>query len=340
MLLPHLKGRVAFGTVVNQTALSASYVKTKFGFRRAATDHAEILASGEPAAVLIATRNHLHAPLVKAALLAHRHVFVEKPLCLRRAELAVIDTALLESRGSLQVGFNRRFAPASIALKRRLAASPGPKAATYRVLPGRLDPEHWSANHAESGGRVVGEVCHFLDYFCFLFDTEPVRLDAQPLAPLDGRCPFPDSIAVQVEFADGSCGQLVYSAEGDPGVPKESVTVVGSGLVAELTNVQRLVIHSARRRAKLSHSSKGHAEQMAAWAAFLNGQAAHPFPYEQARTSMLLTFATLDSIQERRAVHLCQSRDTAIQGALSTCGRLPGRPNEQPVESDAGGVDR
>ena len=86
MLLPHLQGKISFGTVVNNTALSANHVKTKFGFQDAVTDQAVVLRGSQSAAVLIATRHHLHAPLVKAALAANRHVFVEKPLCLTRAE--------------------------------------------------------------------------------------------------------------------------------------------------------------------------------------------------------------------------------------------------------------
>lgn len=302
MLLPHLKGRISFGTVVNQTALSATHVKTKFGFQRAATDVSEALTAGTSAAVLIATRHHLHAPLVKAALLAHRHVFVEKPLCLTPDGLQEIDAALSHSHGSLQVGFNRRFAPATVELKGRLADTPGPKTAVYRVLPGPLDPHHWYANYSESGGRVLGEVCHFLDYFCFLFAAKPTRISAQSIRPVHGALPFPDSIAAQIEFTDGSCGQLIYSAEGDPAFPKETLTVFASGLVAELTNFQKLVLYSNRKRRTRSYSSKGHAEQMDAWVAFLSGKAEHPLPYEQSRTSTLLTFAALESIRRGRAV--------------------------------------
>lgn len=306
MLLPHLRGKVPFGTVVNATALSANHVKTKFGFQHAATDAAPLWTTpaGDAAAVLIATRHHLHGPLVKQALAAHRHVFVEKPLCLNEGELAEIDGTMAGSRGSVQVGFNRRFAPASTELKQQLAALPGPKTCSYRVFAGPLDPNHWYANYAESGGRVVGEACHFLDYFCFLFASEPRRVFAQTTGPAAGRLPFPDSVTAQVEFADGSCGQLVYSAEGDASFPKEVVTVYASGLVAEITNFQLLTMHRDRKKRGFRFGSKGHAEQMAAWVRYLGAETEHPLPYAQARTSMRLTFALLQSIRQGRSIEL------------------------------------
>jgi predicted dehydrogenase len=163
---------------------------------------------------------------------------------------------------------------------------------------------HWYANYAESGGRVLGEACHFLDYFCFLFDSRPVRVSAQTVWPASGRLPFPDSVTAQIEFADGSCGQLVYTAEGDTTWPKEVCTVFGTGFTAEITNFQELVVYRGRRKTKYSFNSKGHAEQMAAWAAFLRAEAEHPFPYEQARQSMVLTFAVLEAIQAGRSIDL------------------------------------
>ncbi len=316
MLLPHLQGQVPFGTIVNQTALSANHVKARFGFAEASTDAAAVLGApssgsaragreaGVPSAVLIATRHHLHAPLVVQALAANRHVFVEKPLCLSRAELADIDAALAKSSGSVQVGFNRRFAAASVELKHLMAAAPGPKSASFRVVPGRLDPSHWYANYAESGGRVLGEACHFLDYFCFLFGSRPIRVLAQTTWPASGRLPFPDSVTAQVEFADGSSGQLIYTGEGDTTWPKEQCTVYGAGVVAELTNFQELVIRRGRKETKRRFDGKGHAEQMAAWAAFLRGAAEHPLPYEQSRHSMVLTFSMLESIQQGRSVDI------------------------------------
>jgi predicted dehydrogenase/threonine dehydrogenase-like Zn-dependent dehydrogenase len=316
MLLPHLRGRISLGTVVNQTALSAEHVKSKFGFEDAATSASSVLgartaefaradlAARAPGALLIATRHHLHASLVTTALEANRHVFVEKPLCLSREELARIDAAFAASKGSVLVGFNRRFAAASLELKRLLRQTPGPKTASFRVVPGKLDPQHWYANYAESGGRVLGEACHFLDYFCFLFDSRPVRVSAQTVWPASGRSPFPDSVSAQVEFEEGSCGQLIYSAEGDAAWPKEVCTVFGAGLVAELTNFQELLVQRGRRKTRSSFEGKGHAEEMAAWVAFLRGEAEHPLSYAQARQSMELTFTVLESIQQVRSIEV------------------------------------
>jgi predicted dehydrogenase len=312
MLLPHLKGQIPLGTVVNQTALSARHVREKFGFRAAATDAGPVLAEAGEAAVLIATRHHLHAPWVMAALDAGRHVFVEKPLCLTAGELEAIDQRVAAGRGSLMVGFNRRFAPASAELKRVLAAAPGPKTAAFRVMAGRLDPQHWYANLDESGGRVVGEACHFLDYFCFLFGSSPARVTAQTAWPIEGRLPFPDTVTAQVEFTDGSCGQLIYTAEGDSSYPKERLTVYGAGVVAELENFQQLAVHRGRRRKRTRYASKGHAEEMAAWLCYLRGTAGHPLPYDLARTSMRLTFAVLESIQRGRGIDLATAPPSRV----------------------------
>ena len=302
MLLPHVQGRVPLGTVVNNTALSTNHVRTKFGFAGAATNAEQLFADGAAAAVLIATRHNLHAPLVLRGLEAHRHVFVEKPLCLTRAELAQIETALPNSRGSVQVGFNRRFAPAAIALRKLVRAAPGPKTASFRVMAGPLEPTSWFANHHESGGRVLGEACHFFDFFCFLFESRPLRVSAQTVWPAAGRLPFPDSVTAQVEFADGSCGQLVYSAEGDTSWPKETCTVFGAGFTAELQNFKTLVVNQRRKRTTESLDGKGHAPQMAAWTAFLRAESPHPVPFEATRRTMLLTFAAVEAIQQGRTV--------------------------------------
>ena len=294
MLLPHLVGKIPLGTVVNQTGLSARQVREKFGFKDAET-HFEPTSG----AVLIGTRHHLHAPLILRALSAGMQVFVEKPLCLTLAELSEIDAAMAAGQGSVMVGFNRRFAPATAELMRVMKNVPGPKSMSFHVSAGTLAPDHWYANVAESGGRVVGEACHFFDFACCVLGR-PVRVSAQTV----GRSDMPDSITAQVEFEDGSSAQIIYSAAGDSAFPKETFRVFGAGVVVEGENFQSLTIHQNRKRTAKKFYGKGHAEEMAAWLAFLHGKSPHPLPYAQSRQSMLLTFSALQAIRERRLVDL------------------------------------
>ncbi len=298
MLLPHVKAEIVLGTIVNATGLSARHVKEKFGFSTAETDAAKVFESNGNA-LMIGTRHHLHAPLVLKALQSGKHTFVEKPLCLTREELAQMDEAMASTTGSVMVGFNRRFAPATVAMMQTLQNIPGPKTLSFHVNAGTLAPDHWYANVEESGGRVLGEACHFFDFACHVLGR-PVKVTAQTV----GRPAVPDSVTAQIEFADGSSAQIVYSAEGDSAFPKESFRVFASGSVVECENFMRLSIFKNRKQTVKKFASKGHAEEMAAWLAFLQGDAKHPLPYEQARQSMRLTFAVLESIREGRGVAL------------------------------------
>ena len=298
MLLPHVKGKITLGTIVNATGLSARHVKEKFGFAHAETEASKVFDHAD-AAIMIGTRHHLHAPLVLNALQSGKQVFVEKPLCLTHEELTQIDAAMLESKGCVMVGFNRRFAPATVAMMKVLRNVSGPKTLAFQVNAGVLAPDHWYANVAESGGRVLGEACHFFDFACHVLG-KPVKVTAQTV----GRPKVPDSVTAQIEFEDGSSAQVIYSAEGDSAFPKETFRVFASGLVCECENFMKLSIFKQRKATVKKFASKGHAEEMTAWLAFLKDGVAHPLPYEQARQSMRLTFAVMESIREGRSITL------------------------------------
>jgi polar amino acid transport system substrate-binding protein len=103
----------------------------------------------------------------------NKHVFVEKPLALTDEQLDGIASAAATSSGHLMVGFNRRFSPLARQAKELFAA----REARFRlsiVLTRVESKDHWTQNEKEGGGRIVGEVCHFIDLMTFLTDAKPV----------------------------------------------------------------------------------------------------------------------------------------------------------------------
>ncbi len=89
-LLPAIK-RVGDSTLVGVCAANGSHsdhTAKKFGFRYGATDDDRLIGDAAINTIVVATRHHLHARQVLAALRAGKQVFCEKPLCLTEDELA------------------------------------------------------------------------------------------------------------------------------------------------------------------------------------------------------------------------------------------------------------
>ena len=101
VLLPAMKkaGDIEFAGVCTATGGSSRHAGSKFGFCYCTTDENEILKDASVNTVVIATRHNLHAAQVLAALRAGKHVFCEKPLCLKRDELAEIISGEASARG-------------------------------------------------------------------------------------------------------------------------------------------------------------------------------------------------------------------------------------------------
>jgi hypothetical protein len=105
--------------ISSATGLSAQNAARKFGFAFASSAEEDILSSPEVNTVLILTRHDQHARQVFAALKNGKNVYCEKPLALNEEELALISTQLQQADSPLlTVGFNRRFAPFAVEMKK------------------------------------------------------------------------------------------------------------------------------------------------------------------------------------------------------------------------------
>ena len=242
VLMPAFKAAGAsLHTVVTTGGVNGVHYGCKFGFAQASTDLDALLAEAAVDTLVVATRHDSHARLVRQALLAGKHVFVEKPLCLTLGELAEIGAALAAHPAQLfMVGFNRRFAPLVVRMKTLLAAVAGPKSFVMTVNAGAIPPEHWTQDKAIGGGRIVGEGCHFVDLLRHLAGAPIVAHSAVALGRHPALQVTSDKAMLTLQFEDGSVGAIHYLANGHKGFPKERLEVFCGGRVLQLDNFRRL----------------------------------------------------------------------------------------------------
>ena len=278
--------------VASAGGLSARQAQDRHGFAYCTSDASDVLSDGETDAVVIATPHNLHGRLVCEALAQGKHVFVEKPLCTSESELYEIEAALHTHPGQvLAVGCNRRFSPFTTWLRERLAGA-APLIVSYRVNAGPPPQDHWSGDPAIGGGRIVGEVCHFVDWMVSVCGSLPKGVSAQPLA--EGA----DSAVLTVEFHDGSVGTIVYAACGAAGLAKERDEVFGGGLAAELDNFRAARLWGRGRGQRLRRFSqqKGHREELLAFLEAVR-QGEPPVPCDEVFAVARATFAMEESLR-------------------------------------------
>lgn len=280
--------------VCASTGARARAAAKKFGFAFAATDPEEIYRDPEIDTVVIATRHHSHAEHVIRALEAGKNVFCEKPLCLTEDELEEIQRAHARHGGKLMTGFNRRFAPLAQEMKSFLREWRGPLVSHYRVNAGPLPQDHWINDPEQGGGRVLGEMCHFVDFLTFLAGC-PVSLDAHCVTTPAGQ----DVIAT-FEFEDGSLGTVSYLCNGDRAFSKERIEVFGGGRVAALDDFRRLdLVHHGKKRTIHSRfrQDKGHVAEWRAFSESIRKDQTEPIPFQEIRASTLATIRLAEALR-------------------------------------------
>ncbi|HUK45962.1 MAG TPA: bi-domain-containing oxidoreductase, partial [Terriglobales bacterium] len=207
------------------SGIRAQSMASKFAFEYCTTDEEQIFSDDSLNTVVIATRHHVHAAQIIRALESGKNVFCEKPLCLTEDELHAIQQAYSQAANSrLIVGFNRRFAPMVVRMKTFLLNLGGPFTMTYRINAGQLPRDHWTTDPEIGGGRILGELCHFVDLLSFLCGSEPTAVDARSAASTRGQ----DVIAT-IEFENQSIATTCYACSGDRALSKERIEVFGNG---------------------------------------------------------------------------------------------------------------
>jgi len=265
-ILPLLKASdVRRKAIASRGGMDAALAGRKYGFEQATTDVQQVLDDGDVNTVFILTPHDSHADLVCQALGRGKHVFVEKPLAVTREQLKRVKASYARASATsdgaplLHVGFNRRFAPDVVTMKRLLDSMSEPRCMSMMVNAGRVAADHWVSDPEVGGGRIIGEACHFVDLLRFLAGSRMVGVQAAGVG--DGE----DGATITISFEDGSVGTVQYWANGSKAYPKERLEVFVGGRVLMLESFRRLRGYGWRRlpvRRLICRQDKGHADQV------------------------------------------------------------------------------
>lgn len=255
-----LRARYRLRWIVGHSPLAAREAAERFGCPRATCDLDRVLKDPEVDALVVATPHAGHAEIVEKALGARKNVFVEKPLALSLAEVARIEGAARAAAGRvLFVGFNRRFAPASLRIASDLAGRSGPLNLRYVFRQEPLPLGEW-AGLSKHGGRFVGEACHAVDWICWLVGA--------PVVERSRAWDEEGAAVLQLRFADGSRALLAAGPRREAEAWKERVEVAcgdASWILSDFTDLE--VRRRDVVRAKKRFFGKGHREALEAFAA-------------------------------------------------------------------------
>lgn len=275
--------------------LSARSAGGRHGFDYCTSDIADVLNDDEVHAIVIATRHDTHANFAAQALRAGKHVFVEKPLALKPAELHDVIAAQATSGRVLMPGYNRRFSPLAVTVRDEFAGAQSPIEIVCRVSAGEIKADSWYQDADEGGWRIVSEGCHWVDLIQFIAGSTVERAYAEMVGGgLAGK--QNDNCIATLRLRDGSIGTLIYVANGDTTAGKERIEVFGQNRTAVIDNWRHATITSKGKTRKLSAGAagKGHAAEMQAFidAARNGNDACLPFGDAVACTAATFAIAT------------------------------------------------
>ena len=289
ILIPAFKQAGAgLGSICSSGGVSGVHAGSKFGFTQATTDADALIADESLDTVVIASRHDSHAAYSAAALRHGKHVFVEKPLAIRREQLDEVKTAYAEAREkgaapTVMVGYNRRFSPLVTKMKSLLDAKADPKVFVATMNAGAIPPDHWVHDAVQGGGRIVGEACHYVDLLRFLTGARITGVQAMQMGAAPGVVVREDKATITLSFEDGSFGTIHYLANGHQSFPKERIEVFCGNSILQIDNFRSMKGFGwpGFSKMKLSKQNKGNSECAAEFVKAVKDGLPSPIPFDE-----------------------------------------------------------
>ncbi len=167
-------------------------------------------------AIFVSTPNFTHAKLAEEILDAGKHLFLEKPCGINRAEcLHVLDIASRSDR-VLMLGHELRYSPYFERIKELVSRGEigNPRMVWTREFRGPFQKKSgdWIQDDRLSGGCLVDKNCHHFDLMNWWVGARPQRVSAFGGCAVNrvikGGHQVNDHATVSYEYENGVCGTL------------------------------------------------------------------------------------------------------------------------------------
>ncbi|MBN1627890.1 MAG: Gfo/Idh/MocA family oxidoreductase, partial [Deltaproteobacteria bacterium] len=307
-LLPNItkNENICLKGVMTSSSTGSRSVADRYGFEFCTGNAADIFSNPEINTVFIASRHDSHGKYVIESLKNGKNVFVEKPLCLSPDELQEIqdiyDTQLTTNTPPiLMVGYNRRFSPLTNYIKKTLVS--GPMAMIYRINAGYIPADSWIQIPEIGGGRIIGEVCHFVDYLTHMSGSLPKSVFA---AVMDDPKNLNDILHIVLKYENGASGSIIYLANGAKSLEKEYIEIYQSGITSVIHDFRGSLVYGDKKtdRKKLMSQDKGQKNEVMLFLKALNTASESPIPVKEILNTSEVCFKIIESIRTGKTIHL------------------------------------
>jgi predicted dehydrogenase/threonine dehydrogenase-like Zn-dependent dehydrogenase len=339
LLFPALRKTrgVSLRSVATASGVASESARRLFGFAFAMPP-TELLQDRDADAIFVLSRHDSHSRYAVAALANHKPVLVEKPLAVNREQLEEVRRAyqVEEEKNMapfLMVGYNRRFARFSEELKQFFAGRVEPMVVQIRVNAGYIPHNHWVQQNSSGAGRILGEMCHFVDWARWVVDRGMVSVTANALP--DGARYNRDNVLATLRFQDGSIANVSYLANGDSSVPKEQFEVFCEGKIGRIIDFCTLELaRDGKTRRTRARRDKGHAREIELTLGAIRQGGRSPIPFEELMEVSEATIAIEASVGSGKAVLL----QCPVSGAIATGAFSKDALQRQTIASSSSGL--
>jgi myo-inositol 2-dehydrogenase / D-chiro-inositol 1-dehydrogenase len=302
----------ALVAVADAMAPAAQAIADQYGCDVRSID--AILASKDIDAVVICTPTDTHADLIEAFVKAGKAVFCEKPIDLSLSRVKACLEVVRAHKGTLMVGFNRRFDPHFRAVRAEI--DKGTIGAVEMVTITSRDPGAPPLDYiARSGGIFRDMTIHDFDMARFLLGEEIAEVSAMASVLVDpaiGKAGDFDSVQVMLKTASGKQALISNSRRATYGYDQRIEVHGAKGSVAaENQRPVSIEVASAAGYTRpplhdffMTRYTEAYAAEISAFIAALGGKGRAAPTGEDGLIALALAEAALRSVAEGRTIRV------------------------------------